>query len=161
MRSIGFLYCALLITSLSLNSVFAHSGKITGNIIDAETLREIPFVNVVLLPLGTGTSTDDSGNFIIENIPEGTYNLKCTHLGYQTVEVELVIIPEETITLNIEMVKAYFNLADILITSNYSPSETFRIINRIDTELRPINTSQDILRIIPGLVTAQSCSLGL
>ncbi|MDX1701220.1 MAG: TonB-dependent receptor, partial [Melioribacteraceae bacterium] len=155
MRIFYFFFLTILCLVFSPYNIYSHSGKIAGIITDINTQNPIAFVNVILLPLGSGTSSDENGEFSLDKIPEGQYELKLTHLGYQSVIIEINIIPGEIINLKIEMEKAYFNFADVLVTSKYDPAETFGAINDIDTELRPINTSQDVLRIIPGLVIAQ------
>jgi outer membrane receptor protein involved in Fe transport len=91
----------LLPLTLTFNNLFAEEskGKITGQIIDADTKEPMEFVNVVLkrqnVP-GTnpiGTVTDKSGNFIILDVPAGDYNMTISYIGYTPVEKTITILP--------------------------------------------------------------------
>ena len=67
---------------------FAQS-KISGTIVDEKSGKGIPFVNVGLFRQAdsvfvSGAASDDKGVFALQGVPNGSYNLKVSAIGYQT-----------------------------------------------------------------------------
>ena len=77
----------VLISFLSL-PIFAQSGKIAGKIIDAGTGEALPFVNVIVEGTTLGAASDLDGNYFIINIPPGTYNVKASAIGYNSISAQ-------------------------------------------------------------------------
>lgn len=95
----------IVLTSWSL--VHAQVGRLKGKVVDNDTGEPVPFANIVLENGGTqvgGASTDFDGNYDINPIPPGTYDLKATFVGYNTFIMKGVVIPANKITFqNISM----------------------------------------------------------
>lgn len=64
--------------------VFAVEYQIKGTVIDKSTRQPLEFVNVLVVGLGIGASTDSNGNFTITQVPPGIYRLQASFLGYKT-----------------------------------------------------------------------------
>ncbi|MCQ2315874.1 MAG: carboxypeptidase regulatory-like domain-containing protein [Bacteroidales bacterium] len=98
LRKLLFTICIVL-TSWSL--AFAQQGRLKGVITDKATGETIPFANVVLesggLQIG-GASSDFDGNYDINPIPPGTYDLRATFVGYNTFVMKGVVISPNKIT---------------------------------------------------------------
>ncbi|ETN95411.1 TonB-dependent receptor [Zhouia amylolytica] len=63
----------------------AHSqNTIKGVVTDAKTTNGIPFASVYFPQLEKGTETDSNGSFTIENLPDGTYKLVVSSVGFTT-----------------------------------------------------------------------------
>ena len=63
--------------------VFAQtSGKISGKITDVSTGEPIPFANVIIEGTNYGAASDLDGEYIIVNVPSGTYNVIASYIGY-------------------------------------------------------------------------------
>ena len=89
----------IVLTSWSL--ALAQQGRLKGVITDKDTGEPIAFANVVLENGGTqvgGASTDFDGNYDINPIPPGTYDLRATFVGYNTFLMKGVVIPGNKIT---------------------------------------------------------------
>lgn len=65
-------------------NVFAAEYQIKGVVIDKSTRQPLEFVNVLVVGLGIGASTDANGNFLITQVPPGIYRLQASFLGYKT-----------------------------------------------------------------------------
>lgn len=78
-----------------------NKGQITGQILDAEMNNEsLPFANVFIKNTQIGGTTDLDGKYNF-SVGEGTYTLVFSFIGYQTIEVENVIVTtNETIEVN-------------------------------------------------------------
>jgi hypothetical protein len=82
-------YLLLSLIALSVSSVLAqgNGGTLKGKVIDKETKKPLPFVNVVLFLNGnliTGGQTDPDGQYTIKPIDPGTYEVQFNFVGYQT-----------------------------------------------------------------------------
>ncbi|TAF65364.1 MAG: TonB-dependent receptor [Cytophagales bacterium] len=81
--------------------LFAQTGTIKGKITDASTSEEVIGANVYLEGTNYASSTDLEGNFVISNIPVGTYNLMISYVSYKTKKMEGIVVSNTQI-LNIE-----------------------------------------------------------
>ncbi|MTI89224.1 MAG: SusC/RagA family TonB-linked outer membrane protein [Balneolaceae bacterium] len=76
---------------------YAQSGTLTGTITDAESGEALPAVNVVLTEITKGTATDLDGHYEISGIQPGTYTVKVTYIGFQTLTEEIQISSGENV----------------------------------------------------------------
>jgi len=88
---------------LLLTTVFAfaqNKGTVTGKVLDLEMNGEpMPFANVYIKGTEIGSTTDFDGFYTINTLP-GTYSLVFSFIGYETIEINNVVITqEETVTL--------------------------------------------------------------
>ena len=70
----------LIIISSSISQIFAQVGKIEGKLISASGNAGIAFATVKFSN-ENGVFTDENGEFQIEDLPLGTYNLVVTCIG--------------------------------------------------------------------------------
>ncbi|MCK5087083.1 MAG: TonB-dependent receptor [Melioribacteraceae bacterium] len=155
------IFIALLIFFVWLSgSLFAHTGRISGRIVDSLSNAPMAYVNILLESTGIGIFSDNKGNFLLQNVPEGKYKIKFSYVGYITQEKEIVVVADSEVTLLIKMQQTTLDLSDITVVSQLKPHQVFTNITKIDIELKPINSSQDVLRLLPGLITAQHAGGG-
>ena len=65
------------------------NAKITGKVIDADSNQPVEFATVAVNDPATGkpvngTVCDDKGEFVINKVAEGTYNIQISFIGYET-----------------------------------------------------------------------------
>ncbi len=63
---------------------FAQTGKIVGNVTDLETGEALIGANIILEGTLLGAATDISGDFLLLNVPPGTYTLVGKFIGYRS-----------------------------------------------------------------------------
>lgn len=66
------LFSALFFCFFITGQSFAQTGKISGQVIDANTKSPLASVNVGLVDTRLGDATDTDGQFTISNVPEGS-----------------------------------------------------------------------------------------
>ena len=140
----------LVIMLCIISGLSAHTGSITGMVTDSLNGDPIPLTNVSILNTGFGAIVNDRGVYLIENIPEGTYQIQFSYIGYNTVIKKIKISSVAMLTLNIQLHQIILDLSEISVTSRLEPDEAFTSINKIDVQLRPINSSQEVLRRVNG-----------
>ena len=87
------------------------SGKVTN-----EYGEPVPYANILVQELGTGTTTDDEGNYVLNLNTEGNYRLVFSSLGY-TSSKENVILTLEPITLNVSLSTSDMVLKEITVSA--------------------------------------------
>jgi hypothetical protein len=143
------------IFALSFTS-FAQ-GIITGKTFD-ENKKALTGAHILLKETGTVNIVDAVGNFRINNIPEGTYTIQVSFIGYETISQVVDVMDGSTTFVETKMKAGNIELGDLVVSS--SAQQPFNTLTPVDIQLRPTNTSQDILRIVPGLFIAQHAGGG-
>jgi hypothetical protein len=136
----------------------AQKGFIEGYITDADLHTPVEGATINA-GFGKGDNTSDVfGKFYIMAMPSGPYQLSISHIGYRTEIITGDIKGNETVKLNITLKKNTLDLSGVKLNSKRTSG--LNTIGAIDIKLRPVNTSQDLLRIVPGLFIAQHAGGG-
>lgn len=147
----------LILCLLGQYSLFAQKGNIEGTIADAESNTPLNGATVNI-GNGAGNNTDLFGRFRFSAIEAGQYELIVSHIGYRTAIVPVEVKPSLLSTINISLKKNGLSLAEVKINSK--KSSVLNTLGAVDIKLRPVNSSQDVLRIVPGLFIAQHAGGG-
>ncbi|MBT8264850.1 MAG: carboxypeptidase-like regulatory domain-containing protein [Muriicola sp.] len=87
------LFGTLLFTSLLFSQ---ESGTVAGTIMDKEVFNEpLIFADVRLKNTPKKVQTNFRGNFQITDVPPGSYTIVITYLGYEKVEIPVIVEKEE------------------------------------------------------------------
>jgi hypothetical protein len=70
-------------------------GEIMGRVMDRQTREPLFYANVFLANTLKGAATDEKGDYLIENIPAGRYDLVVRMMGYE-IEIRQIEIASET-----------------------------------------------------------------
>ncbi len=81
----------LLLTTNVFGAAFGQDGALRGVVTDARG-GGLPMANVVIVGTGLGAATDIDGRFDIPRLPEGTYTINASLLGYEPRRIEGVRI---------------------------------------------------------------------
>jgi TonB-dependent receptor len=96
LKNIIFTLFLLLITTVFASA--QNKGTITGKVLDLEMSSEpLPFANVYIKGTEIGSTSDFDGIYTINALP-GTYTLIFSFIGYETIEINNVIVIEENTT---------------------------------------------------------------
>jgi len=151
--SISFLFMLLSFAMLS------HEGVLKGAITDSVSNRPIPFVSILLEGKGKklNLTSNEVGQFKFEELEEGTYQLSFFCIGYErkTMSIELDDDQVKVVSVAITLNRNALKLSEITVSSSRNLGQTINTISGIDMQLRPINSAQDLMRLVPGLFIAQ------
>jgi len=75
---------------------------LNGTVIDEATKLPLSFVNVLLQELGQGTTTDEEGHFLLNEICAGEYHLLLSHIGCEAEEIPFFITKDTTLIVVLE-----------------------------------------------------------
>ena len=149
-----FTFIFLLLSFIS----FSQTGKIVGFISDEQTYSPLQGVNITVAGIASGDNSDNFGMFQLNGLSFGNHELEVSHIGYATKKIIVEVKQNETAIVKINMQRSSLNLSSIVISGKRNTA--LNTIAAVDIKLRPINTSQDILRIVPGLFIAQHAGGG-
>jgi outer membrane receptor for ferrienterochelin and colicin len=135
-----------------------YKGDIVGSVIDGKTLEPLPMVNVQVVELPTfGASTDASGNFIITGIPVGSYSLKATLIGYETiVQTNVVITTGRSTKMALKLFEQAISVSGVTVQANYFSRNndiaplSVNSYDRAEVKRQP-GSVQDVQRVVQSL----------
>jgi outer membrane receptor protein involved in Fe transport len=126
---------------------------------DAETMTGLPGAHVrINSEPAQATFTDELGIFTFVNLPSGEFQVSISYIGFGDTTLTVKVKDQETTTLKISLSPQEINLPNVQIASEATAQ--MHTISALDIMTRPLNNSQDILRIVPGLVIAQHAGGG-
>jgi len=108
----------LLFVALVINAQPVQT--IRGKIMDKETHATLPGANVILIDDTTtfiGVSTDEDGNFRLENIKVGKHSLKISYIGYNDRIIDVTVTSAKEVILNIELEESAIAMDEFVITA--------------------------------------------
>lgn len=127
-------------------------------VIDKSTRQPLEFVNVLVVGLGIGASTDANGNFLITQVPPGIYRLQASFLGYKTELTPEYRVNHVTPYVQIELEEENASLNEVVVTA--SPFQkvpespvSLRVIGLQEIEKAP-GANRDISKVVqnyPGV----------
>jgi hypothetical protein len=89
------------------------TGKLAGKVIDKATKEPLPGVNVQVLGTNLGGATNVKGEYIVLNIPPGSYSVKASFIGYsEVVGREVRISIDVTTPLDFELAETTLELGE-------------------------------------------------
>ena len=143
---------------LSSTIMVAQYGKISGLVTDQETKEPLVGANVIIEGTSFGSATDISGNYVILNVPAGTYTLKASYIGYQTVTISnVMVLADLTRNLDIKLSNSAVQVSTVTIVAERpliekSATNAVRIQSADEIENLPVRGVQGYFTLLPGVV---------
>ncbi|MBK9734643.1 MAG: TonB-dependent receptor [Saprospiraceae bacterium] len=110
-----------LLVQVSISQTASISGKVISE------GKPVEFANIFLIDTQSGTGTDTSGFYIIENLKAGTYQAEVSCLGFNKVVKSITVRKGEKSTLNFDLTNYDMNLGEVVITG------TLKEISRLES----------------------------
>lgn len=144
----------LILTLIAVAS-FAQA-KITGTVIIKATNEAIPFAPVVIQGTTKGANTDIDGNFTIDGLAPGLYNLECNFVGYKKAvlfEIEVTIARPAVVKFELEEISTETKAVEIVASTISNVEEAPLSVRTIGTNeiKRNPGGNRDISRAIRSL----------
>ncbi len=154
----------LLLIVCAVISVAGITGKIKGRVADKTTSD--PLLNATVAVVGTpyGAVTDLNGEYIILNIPAGTYQLRFSFLGYQTKSVTgVVVTPDLTTEINTSLLSEGIEMGEVTVTAERrafqkDATATLTTIDEQQIKSLPIDNFSQALVLVTGFVSSNNGS---
>ena len=159
-KFIWVLFITMLFTS-PIQSQKRTDANIVGHVISNN--EHVPFATIFIKGTTYGASTDETGHYMLVNLPVGTHLIKAQAIGFKPVEKEITIKSGETKEVNFILEEDILNLEEIVITADRSEmkrTESVTIVNTLSPRL--LSSVQSValiegLTFSPGLRIENNC----
>lgn len=142
----------ILINSVSV----AQTGIIYGTVNNSLNNEPLPFVTIIISGTNIGTVTDDAGNYKIENLAPGLYNLEFSFIGFKKKNIfEIQVTNAKPYILNIVLEEEISQLETVEIKAPITDKTeesplSLRTIGSNEIQRNP-GGNRDISRVIQSL----------
>ena len=114
------MYNWIILVLFITNVVIASTGSLSGHVRDASTHQPLIGVNVMIKGSSLGTATDNYGNFILDDIPVGSYIVYISMIGYKSLNRPNVhVVPERTTIINFSLNQSIIEGDGVEVTATY------------------------------------------
>lgn len=156
-------YTLFLSAFLMLFSSAFSQGIIRGKITNPVNNQPVGFANVLILGTELGAISDENGNYEIQNIPPGLYNVRASFVGYKSsTAFEVQVTLARPVQLDFSLSEDAAELSEVVVSSEFTRSEdtplSVRKLNTNEIERYP-GGNRDISRVIqalPGVASTPS-----
>jgi TonB-dependent starch-binding outer membrane protein SusC len=94
----------------------SNTGTLKGRVVDVDSEEPLVGATLYISELEMGTTADMDGYFELEGIPEGTYQLRITSVGYQTQTRSIEILAEQEFEVYLALEQDRMLLDEIVVT---------------------------------------------
>lgn len=140
--------------------LLAQTGReVRGSVIDLTSGAPLPsaLVRALDAPGAGGSSTGASDTFVLR-VPAGAIRLVAARIGFAP---ETLTVAPESATVVFRLAAAPVTVDPVAVAADRGFSAAASdVVRRLDVELRPRESSQELLRLAPGLVIAQHAGGG-
>ena len=97
---------------------------IYGHVIDKATGEHLPYIVVMLKGTTIGVTTENTGHYMIRNVPEGTFTVEVSAVGYKTLTREVNVRRGRSYEVNFVLEEDYVQIDGVIVSA--TRSETTR-----------------------------------
>ncbi|HYQ58916.1 MAG TPA: TonB-dependent receptor [Draconibacterium sp.] len=122
---------------------------ISGIVRDAFSQEYIAYANITFPDLGLGTSSNEKGEFTLNNIPAGRHKLAVTYIGYQEYNVDISFDKDESLIINLN--KQSLGLKEVVVSAEHSSAGTTS--SKITSEAIDhvqATSLREVMQLLPG-----------
>jgi outer membrane receptor for ferrienterochelin and colicin len=105
-----------------------------------------------------GATTNENGYYLLSGLEPGKYWMEVSLVGYASQNQFIEVRNDETVSLDFMLTEAPLELSEVRISASNPQKQ--QVISGLDIRTRTINNSQEVLRIIPGVVIGQHAGGG-
>ena len=136
---------------------------IYGHVIDKATGEHLPYIFVLLKGTTIGVSTENTGHYMIRNVPEGTFVVEVSAVGYKTQSREVTIKKGRSYEINFVLEEDRVQLDGVIVSA--TRSETTRrtsptLVNVVGMDIYNKTNSSTVaqgLAFQPGVRVENNC----
>ncbi|MGC6415354.1 MAG: TonB-dependent receptor [Bacteroidia bacterium] len=160
MKTLLLIKNSVVLMFLLASTSFLAQSTISGTVKDQKG-ELIPGANISLKGTSMGTTTNFDGKFEIKNVPNGTFTLVASYLGYDNFTKQ-VVINSGNISIDVILKENAESLDEIIVTGVTNPKSKIESSVSITT-IKPSTiassaprTTAEIFRTIPGIRSESS-----
>lgn len=142
--------------------LISQAGIIRGYVYEKESGDPVPFASVYLAGTTIGTNTDDEGFFVFTGVQPGDYTLVAKYVGFDSVGVEVKLVPRGIVNQNLYLQEGGVQLGAIDVTASRQFARTEVRMSQISVTPKQIKALPSIggdadilqyLQVLPGIIS--------
>ncbi len=140
-----------------------RTGGIEGTIIDGETGKPMPFVNIIVQGSPVGDATDTNGHYSIPRVVEGEYDMIVSMMGYGKVTKRVKVTAGEVAIVDFELAVSAIEMGEVVVTGTRTPRYVKEVPVRTEVITRKTIRDKAACNIYealegePGVQVEQAC----
>ncbi len=111
----------------------------------------IPFATISIKGTTYGINTDETGHYMLINLPVGTHIIRAQAVGFKPLEKEITVKAGETIEVNFNLEEDIFGLEEVVITADRSEMKRTESVTIVNTLSPGLFSSAQSVALIEGL----------
>jgi outer membrane receptor protein involved in Fe transport len=133
------------------------TGRLSGRVLDPAK-QPLAGANVAIPAARTGAVTDNDGRYSIINIPAGTYEVRISLIGYQTVLTrEVVVSADNTTVLDLTLKATPMQIEEVVVSAqrpvvDVNQTSQVTTVSRKEINALPVQELQDVVNLQAGVV---------
>ena len=142
---------SLLLSALCIvGNVYAsdYETHIFGHVADAKSGAMLPYVNVTIVGTTIGTTTDSTGHYILNDVPEDEeFTVEVSTIGYNTITRTLKVVTGIPIEVDFELTEQQLSLDAVVVSANRNVTtrrEAPSLVGVLDHRLFEVTTSPTV-----------------
>jgi len=117
-----FIFIILVLAATQLWAQSRRKGRIEGIVIDKNLREPLPGVNLVIKGTYLGAATDENGQYFIENINPGQYDLEASIIGYKIqLKTGIKVVAGQTQPINFELEESVLAFGQEIVVVGQKP----------------------------------------
>src|SRR5699024_12334172 len=119
----------LLLTALTVSSAMAQTSSIHGTVTDSLSGKVLPGTNIYMPETEQGAAANEEGEYTIQNISPGTYQIRASFVGYTTKTKTVTVESGET-TVDFQLTPTSATLSELVVVG-FGTQEKKNVVSAI------------------------------
>lgn len=155
-RILQFIFLLVLCTPIF---IFAQTGKIVGKVTDAQSGEVLIGANIIVQGTNLGAATDINGEYLILNVPPGSYTIIARYIGYREMRYENIKVSVNLTTeTNFQLPSETYQTETVVVVApkqliNKNTTNQTSILRAEDLENLPVRGINNIVSTQAGVVS--------
>ena len=163
-----FHICLLVFTLISYT---VQSSVIKGKITDHNSGEVLVGSAIMIKELKIGTVSGLDGSFTLKNVPEGSYNIVCSFLSYQTLEKKIIAKGNGVLVIDFSLAERISELNEVNVVSKMNKNtemaarnserlsdQVINVVSARTIELSPDLTVANVIQRVSGIALERNSS---
>jgi TonB-dependent SusC/RagA subfamily outer membrane receptor len=109
----------------------SQTGTITGTVIDAGSNQPLSAAQIAVPEFDRGALTQANGNYLLPNMPVGTYQIEAIRIGFATARQQVTVTAGGTARVDFRLSQQALNLDEIVVTGTAGQARRREVGNTI------------------------------
>ncbi|MGC1205800.1 MAG: TonB-dependent receptor [Flavobacteriaceae bacterium] len=145
---------------LAITNLYSQN-TVQGHVTDSNTQERLALVNIYIPHLEKGTTTNENGSFILENLPIGNYNILFSMIGYKTQSFNISM--PSTDNIKISLTPSAIEMESIIISTPFHKLQSDNVMKVEQKSIKDLRTSGSVTLSdgITNIAGVESVTTGL